>query len=47
MVSHLNLDSHLQSPKEANYLKTPKYSDTWKIAVIILKFEECGITMYM
>ena len=22
--------------------KTPKYSDTWKNAVIILKFEQCG-----
>ena len=24
------------------YQKTPKYSDTQKITVIILKFEQCG-----
>ena len=28
----------------ANYRKTPKNSDTWKIVVIILKFEQWGST---
>ena len=27
------------------YRQTPKYSDTWKIAVIILKFEQNGSTI--
>ena len=27
------------------YCKIPKYSDTRKIAVIILKFEHCGSTL--
>ena len=27
-----------------NYRKTLKYSDTWKIAVIILKFEQLSFT---
>ena len=27
---------------EGVYLKIPKYSDSQKIAVIILKFEQCG-----
>ena len=28
--------------KKSAYRKIPKYSDTWKIAVIILKFQQCG-----
>ena len=27
------------------YCKSAKYSDTWKIAVIILKFEQYGSTL--
>ena len=28
-----------------NYRKTRKYSDTWNIPVIVLKFEPCGSTI--
>ena len=28
-----------------DYCKTPKNSDTKKLAVIILKFEQCGFTI--
>ena len=31
--------------KKRKYRKTPKNSDTRKIAVIILKFEKCGSTI--
>ena len=30
---------------KGNYCKTPKYMDTQKIPVIILKFEQCGSTI--
>ena len=37
----------LQVLAETPYCKILKYSDTWKIAVIILKLEQCGSTTVM
>ena len=30
---------------ESEYCKIPKYSDTRKVVIIILKFEHCGSTI--
>ena len=34
-----------QSSLSSKYRKIPKYSDTQKIVVIILKLEQCGSTI--
>ena len=37
--------SEILDPPFQYYCKVPKYLDSRKIAVIILKFEQCGSTM--
>ena len=39
------VDQLLVFLQTSEYHKIPKYSDTRKIAVIILKFEQCGTTI--
>ena len=43
-LKSLNQSSYSRE-RPSNYCKTGKYSDTWKIAVITLKFEQCGSTI--
>ena len=42
-VAELNPDQFQEG--KVIYIKDPKNSDTWKIAVIILKNKQCGFTM--